>query len=300
VEQQRPLVRGVALSHPGRVVFTAQGYTKLDLARYHDAVAEREVPHLRGRPLTLVRCGGAVEQGCSFMRHSRVWAPAALRRVRIPEQKKVGEYLIADTPEAVVALAQMDVIEIHTWNSRDDDVERPDRIVVDLDPGPQVRWREVVAAAHLLRGALEVLGLRSFVKTTGGLGLHVVAPIARERDWSECLLFARGLAETVARENPRGFTTRYPKPGREKKILVDYLRNNRTNTSIAAFSPRAREGAPVSVPLAWEELSPRLDPKKFTIATVPGRLRDDPWRESSKLRQRITDAALRAVSEGRL
>ena len=96
MEQQRPLVRGVALSHPGRVVFTAQGYTKLDLARYHDAVAEREVPHLRGRPLTLVRCGGAVEQGCSFMRHSQVWAPAALRRVRIPEQKKVGEYLIAD------------------------------------------------------------------------------------------------------------------------------------------------------------------------------------------------------------
>ncbi|HEY6912994.1 MAG TPA: non-homologous end-joining DNA ligase [Myxococcales bacterium] len=300
MERERPLVRGVALSHPGRVVFRGQGYTKLDLARYHDAVAEREVPHLRGRPLTLVRCGGAIDQGCSFMKHSRVWAPSALRRVRIPEQKKLGEYLVADTPEAVVALAQMDVIEIHTWNSRDDDVERPDRIVVDLDPGPEVRWREVVAAARLLRSALEVLGLRSFVKTTGGMGLHVVAPISPERDWSECLLFARGLAEAVEREHPRGFTTRYAKAGREKKILVDYLRNNRTNTSIAAFSPRAREGAPVSVPLSWEELSPRLDPARFTIATVPGRLRDDPWRESWKLRQRITEAALGAVSQRRL
>ena len=299
MEQERPLLRGVALSHPERVVFAAQGYTKLDLARYHDAVAEREVPHLRGRPLTLVRCGGAIAEGCSFMKHSKVWAPSALRRVRIPEQKKLGEYLVADTPQAVLALAQMDVIEIHTWNSRDDDLERPDRIVVDLDPGPEVRWSEVVAAARLLRGALEVLGLRSFVKTTGGRGLHVVAPLARERDWSECLLFARGLAETVAREHPKGFTTRYAKTGREKKILVDYLRNNRTNTSIAAFSPRAREGAPVSVPLAWEELSARLDPAKFTIATVPGRLRDDPWRDSWKLRQRISAAALRAVSEGR-
>ncbi len=293
-------VRGIGLSHPERVVFPAQGYTKLQLARYHDAVAERELPHLRGRPLTLVRCGGAIGEGCSFMRHSKVWAPAALRRVRIQEQKKLGEYLVADTPEAVIALAQMDVVEIHTWNTRDLDVERPDRIVVDLDPGPEVRFREVVAAARLLRGALEVLGLRSFVKTTGGLGLHVVAPLLPERDWSECLSFSRGLAQLVAREHPAGFTVRYAREGREKKILVDYLRNNRTNTSIAAFSPRAREGAPVSMPLAWEELSPRLDPARFTIATVPGRLRDDPWRESWKLRQRITAAALRAVSEGRL
>ena len=197
-------VRGIGLSHPERVVFPAQGYTKLQLARYHDAVAERELPHLRGRPLTLVRCGGAIGEGCSFMRHSKVWAPAALRRVRIQEQKKLGEYLVADTPEAVIALAQMDVVEIHTWNTRDLDVERPDRIVVDLDPGPEVRFREVVAAARLLRGALEVLGLRSFVKTTGGLGLHVVAPLLPERDWSECLSFSRGLAQLVAREHPRG------------------------------------------------------------------------------------------------
>jgi bifunctional non-homologous end joining protein LigD len=300
VKAKRIEVRGIGLSHPERVVFPAQGYTKLQLARYHDAVAERELPHLRGRPLTLVRCGGAIGEGCSFMRHSKVWAPAALRRVRIQEQKKLGEYLVADTPEAVIALAQMDVVEIHTWNTRDADVERPDRIVVDLDPGPEVRFAEVVAAARLLRGALEVLGLRSFVKTTGGQGLHVVAPLLPERDWSECLSFSRGLAQAVARERPAGFTIRYARAGREKKILIDYLRNNRTNTSIAAFSPRAREGAPVSMPLAWEELSARLDPARFTIATVPGRLREDPWRESWKLRQRITAAALRALSEGRL
>ncbi len=217
--------------------------------------------------------------------------------MRIPEQKKLGEHLIADTPEAVLALVQMDVIEIHTWNTRDDAVEKPDRIVIDLDPGPVVSWREVVAGAKLLRSVLEALRLRSFVKTTGGRGLHVVVPIARERDWSECLAFARSVAGLVEREHRKGFTTRYVKAGRDRKILIDYLRNNRTNTSIAALSPRAREGAPVSVPLAWEELSARLDPLKLTIANVPGRLRDDPWKAYWKTRQRVTAAALRAVSK---
>jgi len=125
--------------------------------------------------------------------------------------------------------------------------------------------------------------------------LHVVAPLARGRDWSECLAFPRALAEAVEREQPAGFTTAFAKAGRERKILLDYLRNNRTNTSIAAFSPRAREGAPVSLPISWDELSPRLDAAKLTIATVPARLRDDPWKEYWKLRQKLTAAALRAV-----
>jgi len=148
VKSERTQVRGIALSHAERVFFPAQGYTKLHLARYHDAVAQREMPHLRGRPLTLVRCPKAIGEECYFMRHSKVWAPPALRRVRIREKTKLGEYLIADTPEAVIALVQMDVIEIHTWNTRDDDVERPDRIVFDLDPGPEVAWKEVIAGAR--------------------------------------------------------------------------------------------------------------------------------------------------------
>jgi bifunctional non-homologous end joining protein LigD len=295
--QGRVEVAGIGLSHAERVVFPAHGYTKLDLARYHQAVAEGELPHVVGRPLTLLRCPGAIGEECYFMKHSKVWAPAALRRVRIPEQKKMGEYLVADTPEAVIALVQMDAIEIHTWNSRDADVERPDRVVFDLDPGPQVPWAEVVAAARLLREALETLELRSFVKTTGGAGLHVVVPIVPERDWSECLQFARGLAILLEREQRAGLTTRYAKAGREGKILIDYLRNNRTNTSIAAFSPRARDGAPVSMPISWDELTARLDPARFTIATVPKRLGADPWRESWKLRQRLSTALLRAISQ---
>jgi bifunctional non-homologous end joining protein LigD len=294
-KRERTEVRAIALSHADRVFYPAQGYAKLDLARYHDAVMERELPHLRGRPLTLVRCPNAIGDECYFMKHSKVWAPPALRRVRIREKTKLGEYLIADTPEAVIALVQMDVIEIHTWNTRDDDVEKPDRIVIDLDPGPQVAFKEVIAGARLVREALLALRLRSFLKTTGGRGLHVVVPLARERDWSECLAFSRALAEAVERKHRKGFTTQYAKAGRERKILIDYLRNNRTNTSIAAFSPRARDGAPVSLPIGWDELTARLDPERITIASAVERLGEDPWEEYWGLRQRISAAAMRAV-----
>lgn len=294
VGRERPAVRGIALSHPERVVFPDQGFTKLDLARYHDRIVEWELPHLRGRPLTLLRCPGAIGDECYFMKHSKVWAPEALRRVRIVEKKKLGEYLIADTAEAVIGLVQMDVIEFHTWNTRDDAVELPDRIVIDLDPGPDVRWRQVVEAAGLLRSALRALHLESFVKTTGGRGLHVVVPLVPERDWSECLAFSRDLARAVERQHRSTYTTQYAKAGREDKILIDYLRNNRTNTSIAAYSPRARPGAPVSVPIGWDELSPRLDPLKFTIRTV--RPRTDPWKAYWKSRQQLTAQALEAVA----
>ena len=294
---ERPVVAGVPISHPERVVLADAALTKLDLARYQESVASWSLPHLRGRPLTVVRCAGEIGAGCSFMKHSKVWAPAALRRVRIPEKTKLGEYLVADTVEAVVALAQMDVVEIHTWNTRVEHVEQPDRLVLDLDPGDEVPFAAVVQGGRLLREALRALGLESWVKTTGGRGLHVVAPIVPERDWSECLAFARSLAEAVARDY-RSYTTAYARAGRDKLILIDYLRNNRTNTSIAAFSPRARPGAPVSTPIAWDELAPGLDPFRFTVRTVPqrlARLRSDPWAGYFRSRQRLSAAALRAA-----
>ena len=298
-ERERIDVAGVSISHPERLVFARAGLTKLDLARYHASVAEHALPHLRRRPLTVVRCGSEIAQGCVFMKHSKVWAPPALRRVRIPEKTKLGEYLVADTALALVSLAQMDVVEIHTWNTRAEHVELPDRIVLDLDPGDEVLFPQVVEGARLLRSALSALRLESWVKTTGGRGLHVVVPLRPEREWSECLAFSRSLCEAVARQDRR-FTTAYARKGREKLILLDYLRNNRTNTSVAAFSPRAREPAPVSVPIAWDELTPRLDPARFTVRTVPRRLarqRRDPWEEYFRSRQRLTDAALAAVRD---
>lgn len=286
-------------------MFPARRATKLDLARYYETIEPWILPHLVDRPLTLVRCPTGVNAGsakkgaeCFFMKHSKVWAPPAIRRVRIREKTKVGEYLIADTIAAVVGLVQMDILEVHTWNSRFSDIEHPDRVVIDLDPGDAVEWPEIVAAAKLVRQLLGVLDLASFVKTTGGRGIHVIVPLTPHADWTECLDFARAFAHALVRRQPGLFTERFAKAGRDNKILVDYLRNNRTNTSVAAFSPRARPEAPVSVPLAWSELSAAKTPDRFTIATVPGRLtrlKRDPWQEYWTTRQRIPRGAVRAL-----
>jgi bifunctional non-homologous end joining protein LigD len=301
----RPEVAGVALSHHDRVLFAGTGTTKLDLARYYESVADWILPHLSDRPLTLVRCPAGVPADgarkgvdCVYMKHAKVWGPAPIRRVRIREKTKIGEYLIVDTLPALIGLVQMDVLEVHTWNSRCARVEQPDRIVVDLDPGADVSWKQVVAAARLVRELLRVLELHSFVKTTGGRGLHLVVPLEPRLDWSECLAFARALAQSLVRQQPALFTERFAKAGREGKILVDYLRNNRTNTSIAAYSTRAAPDAPVSTPLAWAELSAARPPDRFTIETVPGRLRAlraDPWREYHSCAQQIPRGAAAAL-----
>jgi bifunctional non-homologous end joining protein LigD len=302
---ERPRVAGVAISHPDRVVFPGVGVTKVDLARYYDTIADWIVPHVADRPLTLVRCPNGVpaqgrsrDAGCFFMKHSKLWTWPAIRRVRIREKTKVGEYLVADSLPAVIGLVQMGVVEIHTWNSRVADLERPDRLVIDLDPGANVTWAAIVRAARLVRRVLKVLDLESFVKTTGGRGLHVVVPLTPQADWAACLEFARALAQMLVRRQPADFTERFAKAGRDDKILVDYLRNNRTNTSVAAYSTRAKPGATVSVPLTWQELSPARTPDRFTIRTVPSRLvrrRTDPWRAYWKTRQRLPRNAVRAL-----
>ena len=277
---------GVPISHSDRVVFPQIGATKLDVAQYYETIGSWILPHVRDRPLTLVRCptgaGAAAAPGeCFFVKHSKVWAPAPIRRVRIREKTKLGEYLIADSVAAVVGLVQIGVLEIHTWNSCFANVERPDRIVIDLDPGERVAWPAVVESARLVRRMLAAVDLESFVKTTGGRGLHVVVPLAPRADWSSCLEFVRAVADTLAASDPERYTARFTKSGREAQILVDYLRNNRTNTSIAAYSTRAKPTAPVSVPLAWHELSARRPPDRWTMTAVLKRLAalsDDPWR----------------------
>jgi bifunctional non-homologous end joining protein LigD len=300
----RPEVSGVSISHPERIVYPALRFTKLDLAEYYARIADWMLPHVVDRPLTLVRCPAGVpatgdaEDACFYMKHGKVWAPAALRRVRIREKTKVGEYLVADTAAALVGLVQMGVIEVHTWNSTCADLERPNRIVLDIDPGERVAWRAVVDAARLIRDLLLVMGLRSFVKTTGGRGLHVVVPVVPHADWRECLAFARAMANLLVRREPRLFTASFAKSGRDGLMLVDYLRNNRTNTSVAAFSTRARPAATVSAPLSWSELSPSRPPDRFTVRTIHARLArlaTDPWREYFALRQHLPRAAVHAL-----
>jgi bifunctional non-homologous end joining protein LigD len=191
----------------------------------------------------------------------------------------------------------MGIVEIHTWNSTADDIERPNRIVWDLDPGPEVSWQQVVKAAVLVREVLTTLKLRSWVKTTGGRGLHVVVPLKPKRTVAECLDFSRAVSEAIVRADSRAYTTDFAKSGREHKILIDYLRNNRTNTSVCAFSPRARRSAAVSMPLAWNEL--RHPPDRWTILTAPKRLRrirTDPWADYWEDAQTISAASYAAVA----
>jgi bifunctional non-homologous end joining protein LigD len=300
---QGPEVGGVRISHPDRVMYPQVGLTKLDVARYYESVADRMLPHLRRRPLTLVRCGEGLRTGelradCLYLKHSKVWAPESLQRVRIRERTKTGDYLIADSAVALLSLAQMDILEVHTWNSTCDHIERPDRLVFDIDPGPDVRWPQVVEAARLVRSVLQAVHLESFVKTTGGSGLHVVVPIVPTLGWDECLEFSRNVASAIVRTDPRRYTMAFRKAGRQRQLLIDYLRNNRTNTSIAAFSTRARPGATVSVPLAWDELTSRLRPERFTVRTVPRRVSRqarDPWEAYWRSRQSVTAGALRTV-----
>ena len=296
--RSRVTVEGVDISHPDRILYPKLKLTKVDVARYYESIKEWIVPHVAGRPLTLVRCPEGISGECFFMKHSKVWAPKALRRVRIKEKTKLGEYLIADDISGVVSLAQMDVLEIHTWNSIFEDDERPNRLVFDLDPGDDVDWQAVVRGARMVRDALTALKLESFVKTTGGHGLHVVVPLTPHADWKQCLDFSRALSERFEQAQPELYTTAFAKAGRSRKILIDYLRNNRTNTSIAAYSTRAREGAPVSVPITWEELRVSLDPRSFTVLTLPkrlARLKADPWAGYWKCRQKLTVQLVRAV-----
>jgi bifunctional non-homologous end joining protein LigD len=292
----RPEVAGVGISHADRVLYPDTGYTKLRVAEYYGRIAgEWMVPHVAGRPLTLVRCPDGLSSDCFFMKHSKIWAPGALRRVKIQEKTKVGEYLVADDVAALVSLVQMGVLEIHTWNSTDDHVELPNRIVFDLDPGTKITWRQVIAGARRVRRMLDDIGLASFIKTTGGRGLHVVVPLTPKADWKTCLEFTRTFAESMESQEPALYTTAFAKAGRERKILVDYLRNNRTNTSISAYSTRARKGATVSTPLRWEELKETLDPLAFTIESVEkrlARLRRDPWAAYWTTRQALPAARL--------
>jgi bifunctional non-homologous end joining protein LigD len=284
-------VAGVTVSHPDRVLFPDQGFTKLALARYYERVSPWLLPHLQDRPLTLVRCPEGYNKDCFHQKHANDTVPDTIGRVKIPEEKGVSWYMIADSLPAVIGLVQMGVLELHTWGAKRDGLDRPDRIIMDLDPDPTVPWKFVIEAAQLVRTLMNELDLTCFVKTTGGKGLHVVLPLQRVHTWDEVKAFSKGLADHLVRLIPNRFIANMSKQKRTGKIYVDYLRNAKGATAIAAYSTRARAGAPVSVPLAWEELSVDLRSDHFTVANVVARLKGlkrDPWRDYFTVEQKLT------------
>ncbi len=248
---------GVHLTHPERVLYPEQGLTKRDLATYYESIAGWILPHVANRPLMVVRCPEGYQKKCFYQKHANETVPAAVKAVEIQETaKEPARYLMVDDLAGLIALVQMDVLELHVWGARADRIETPDRMVFDLDPDERLPWRVVVAAGKLVRDRLATLGLASWVKTTGGKGLHVVVPLTGANSWEEVKNFSQAIAQSLAKEAPDQYTSKMSKAGRENKIFIDYLRNSRGATAVAAYSTRARSRATVSVPLSWEELSP--------------------------------------------
>ena len=285
------VVAGITLSNPDRVLYPEQGLTKIGLARYYEQAADWIMPHLEHRPLTLVRCPEGRAAECFYQKHAKETVPEVVGRVEIPENRKTAVYVTADSPAAVIGLVQMGVLELHTWGARRDLLDRPDRIIMDLDPDPAVPWKSVVEAAPLVRSVLHELELECFLKTTGGKGLHVAVPLQRVHTWDEVKSFAKALAEHLVRLIPDRFVANMSKQKRKGKIYLDFLRNAKGATAIAAYSTRAKPGAPVSVPLAWDELSLDLRSDHFTVANVPDRLkrlRRDPWQDYFTIKQQLT------------
>ena len=289
-EREEVVVAGVRVTHPDRIVYPKHGITKERVARYYANVAKHILPHLHSRPVVLVRCPEGLDHDCFYQKHAAAWAPPTLRRIRVRERTKSGDYLVVEDVAGLVGLVQMGVLELHTWNAEADALEAPDRLVFDLDPGADVPWPSVRAAARLVRSRLAARGLTSFVKTTGGKGLHVVAPIRPGPSWSACVEFARQVTEDLVAETPKAFTATMAKAARKGKIFIDYFRNQRGATSVAAFSTRARPGAPVSVPVTWNELDSVPNGSHFTIDSVErrlARLRADPWAGYARLAQSL-------------
>ena len=282
------IVAGVRLTSPDKVLYPDQGITKSELADYYVAVAKWMLPHVALRPVTMVRCPTGAEKKCFYQRHAASGVLPQLREIAVPGFDEL--YLYIEDVAGLVAMVQMGTLEIHPWGVRIEKPDRPDRIIFDLDPAEELGFADVVRAALEVRERLEAIGLRSFVKTTGGKGLHVVVPIAPEHDWRDAKAFAKSFSEAMAADSPDRYLTRIAKAERVGRIFIDYLRNDPTSTAVGPYSTRSRPGAPVATPLEWEEVGNELDPKGFNVETVPKRpevLKRDPWAEMDGLRQRL-------------
>jgi bifunctional non-homologous end joining protein LigD len=281
----------VRLTSPDKVLYGQQGITKKGLATYYLEVADRMLPHVAGRMLTLVRCPQGHGKECFYQRHAGTGLPAGIKKQLVKEREQVEPYVYIEDAEGLLGLVQVGTLEIHTWGSRVEDTEHPDMAVFDLDPDPDLPWPRVVEGAKEVRAFLEdELGLKSFVKTTGGKGLHVVAPLQPADDWDTIKALTKAVVTEIAAAAPERYTANMAKAKRRGRIFLDYLRNQRTATFIAPYSTRARPGAPVAVPLAWPELDTGLRSDYFTVETILRRLagqKRDPWADFFKIRQRF-------------
>jgi len=287
----------IRLTHPDKILDAETGLTKRELAEYYWAVASRMLPHVEGRPLSLVRCPEGSGKPCFYQKHVSHMLPAGVEGIDVPNKKTgvMEPYITLNTPEALAGLAQMGVLEVHPWGSRNDDLEHPDRLIFDLDPDETLLWNVLTEAAAEVRSRLRKAGLTSFLKTTGGKGLHIVAPIDPNYTWTEIKELAHDFVLAMERNNPSLYLTKMTKSARKGKIYLDYLRNERGATAVAPYSPRARVGGTVSLPLPWKDLDLPQRPS-FSVKNFPewkSRLATDPWKGMLTLRQDVALDAFR-------
>jgi len=286
------MVGGVRITHPERVIDASTGLTKLDLARYYESVAERMLPHLKSRPVALVRAPTGVDGELFFQKHADVRTMPGVRQLEGLWEDH-APLLEIPTAKALLAAAQMNVVEIHTWNSVRRKIDRPDRMIFDLDPGEGVKWPKLREAAGLTRALLDELGLASWLKTSGGKGLHVVVPLSPRLDYDTVKDFSQAVVQHLAKTLPQRFVARSGAAHRVGRIFVDYLRNGFNATTAAAFSARARPGLGVSMPVTWDELPELTGGAQWTIANAPDRLslqQSDPWAGYRTCRQTLAKA----------
>jgi len=293
---------GVRLTNPGKLLYPEEGITKIEIAQYYLRVADRIMPHLQHRLVSLVRCPQGSETTCFFQRHGSRGFPEQFRHKSVTGGKASDEeYLYITEPAGLVAAAQVGVLELHIWGSRVQDVERPDRIVFDLDPDAGLHFNSLKEAAVHIRDVLrEKAGLTAFVMATGGKGLHLVCPVEARHEWPEVKAATRAFAEMLATQWPERYTANIRKAARRGRIFVDYLRNDRTATAICPYSTRNKPGAPVAVPLTWRGLGALSSADPITLrdsAAIEQLVAQNPWKDYANVRQQLPADQLTAGSQ---
>lgn len=281
-------VSGIKITHPNRIIYPKHDLTKMDLVNYYHKISAKILPFIQDRLISVVRCPEGLNSECFFQRHENIESEF-IHQLKF--NKNHPPYIYVKDEKGLLTLIQFGVIEIHAWSSRIDDVMKPDRLIFDLDPDEKISWENVCNAAADVKLRFDKLGFQSFLRTTGGKGLHVVVPIKRQHEWKVVKAFAKAFAQQMESENHELYITNMNKEKRRGKIFIDYLRNDTTATAITSYAARARENATVATPLFWEELDYKLDPKKFTITTIFDHLKKqktDPWKDINKTRQTLT------------
>jgi bifunctional non-homologous end joining protein LigD len=289
---------GVRITSPEKVLYPGPGITKGDLIDYYEVVADLMLPHLGSRPLSLVRCPQGYGHHCFFQKHDTGGFPGELRHVMIAESDGNKEqYFYVDDLKGIVAGVQMGTLEFHIWGSRVDQIEKPDRIVLDLDPDVGLGFEDVRRAAFDLRDRLADLGLKTFPMLSGGKGFHLVAPLSRRAEWPQVKAFCHAFAVKLGGEAPDRYVANMSKAKRKGRIFVDYLRNERGSTAIAPYSTRTRDNAPVAAPITWKEAEKVSAANIFTVSSMPERVKKigDPWRGYFEVKQSITRTMMKAV-----